>query len=61
MRTTMSPQLTPIRMAIIKITMAEKLWNKGNPPTLRVGIEIVAGTKENSMEFPQKTKNRIIL
>ena len=31
---------------------------KRNPPTLLVGMSICAATMENSMEVPQKTKNR---
>ena len=30
---------------------------KGNPSTLLVGMQTGAATVENSMEFPQKTKN----
>ena len=35
-----------------------RMQRKGNPPTLLVGMQIGAATRENSMEFPQKTKNR---
>ena len=35
------------------------MWRKGNPPTLLVGIQVGATTVDNSMEVPQKTKNRI--
>ena len=31
---------------------------KGNPGTLLVGMQTGAATVENSMEFPQKTKNQ---
>ena len=34
-----------------------RLWRKGNPCTVLVGIQTGAATVENSMEFPQKTKN----
>ena len=34
---------------------------KGNPSTLLVGMQTGAATVENSMEFPQKTKNGIAL
>ena len=34
-----------------------RLWRKGNPNTLLVGMQTGATTVENSMEFPQKTKN----
>ena len=33
------------------------MWGKGNPSTPLVGIQTGADTVENSMEFPQKTKN----
>ena len=41
--------------------MLEKVWRKGNPPTLLVGMQIGAANVENSMEVPQTTKNRIII
>ena len=34
------------------------MWRKGNPYALLVGIQIGADTMENSMEIPQKIKNR---
>ena len=37
--------------------MLERLWRKGNPSALLVGLQTGATTVENSMEFPQKTKN----
>ena len=37
--------------------MLERMWRKGNPGTLLVGMQTGAATVENSMEFPQKTKN----
>ena len=35
----------------------ERMWRKGNPNALLVGLQTGATTMENSMEFPQKTKN----
>ena len=35
------------------------MWEKGSPTTLLVGMQTGAGTVENSVEFPQKTKNGI--
>ena len=35
----------------------ERLWTKGNPSAPLVGLQTGATTMENSMEFPQKTKN----
>ena len=40
-----------------KQQVLERLWRKGNPSTLLVGMQTGAATVENSMEFPQKTKN----
>ena len=34
-----------------------RLWRKGNPSALLVGMQTCTATVENSMEFPQKTKN----
>ena len=33
------------------------MWREGNPSALLVGMQTAAATVENSMEFPQKTKN----
>ena len=35
--------------------MLGRMWRKGNPPTLLVGISIGATTVENNTEVPQKT------
>ena len=35
--------------------MLERMWRKGNPSTLLVGMSVGADTKENGMEVPQKT------
>ena len=37
--------------------MLVRLWGKGNPSALLVGMQTGAATVENSMEFPQETKN----
>ena len=34
-----------------------RLWGKGNPSALLVGLQTGATTMENSMDFPQNTKN----
>ena len=44
-------------MAFIKQVLA-RLWRKKNPSALLVGMQTGADTVENSMEFPQKTKNQ---
>ena len=36
--------------------MLERVWKKGNPPTLLVGMQIDATPMENIIEIPQKTK-----
>ena len=55
-KATMSYHLTPARMAIIKknlqIINSGEGVEKGNPPTLLVGMYIGAATMENSMEVP---------
>ena len=38
--------------------MLERVWRKRNPLALLVGMSIDTATMENSMEVPQKTKNR---
>ena len=37
--------------------MLERMLRKGNPSALLVGMQTGEATVENSMEFPQKTKN----
>ena len=46
---------------INKQEMLERLWRKGNPSELLVGMQIGAATVENSMEFSQKTKMKLPL
>ena len=41
--------------------MLAKKWRKGNPLTLVVGMHPGAAALENSMEIPQKVKNRATL
>ena len=44
-------------MAIInKHQVLERLWRKGNPSALLLGLQTGAATVENSMEFPHKLK-----
>ena len=58
-KTTMRYHLTPVRMAITnsQTTIAGEVVEKGNPSAPLVGMLTGAATVENSMEFPQKTKN----
>ena len=56
----MGYHLTLVRMAIHKQgnkQVLERLWRKGTPSALLVGLQTGAATVENSMELPQKTKN----
>ena len=41
--------------------MLARMWRKGNPPTLLVGMQAGEATLENSMELPQKDENRATL
>ena len=38
--------------------MLERMWRKGNPLTLLVGMQVGAATLENNVEIPQKIKNK---
>ena len=38
--------------------MLERVWRKGNPPTLLLEMWIGTATLENSVEGPLKTENR---
>ena len=46
--------LTPVRMAIIKISTmnAGEVWRQGNPPTLVMGMVAAMVTIWNRMEIP---------
>ena len=59
-KTTRRYHLTPVRVANINKStnkMLERRQRKGNPSALMVGMQTGEATVENSMEFPQKTKN----
>ena len=54
-KTTMRYHLTPVRMAAIQVykqQMLERVWRKGNPLTLLVGMQTSTATMENSVEIP---------
>ena len=38
--------------------MRERVWRKGNPFTLLVGMQTDATTMESDMEIPLKTTNK---
>ena len=46
---------------VYKQQMLERVWGKGNPLTLLVGIQNSTATMENSVEIPLKTGNRTAL
>ena len=41
--------------------MPERVWRKGNSPTLWVGMPTGIATMENSMKVPLKTKNGVTI
>ena len=41
--------------------MLERMWRKGNPLALLVGMQAGAATLENSTDVPQKVENRVTL
>jgi len=41
--------------------MLERVWRKGNLPTVLVGMKIGAATTDNTVEVPYKTKNRVTI
>ena len=41
--------------------MFERMWRKGSPYALLVGMDIGVVDMENSTEIPQKSKDRTIL
>ena len=55
-KSTVRYHLTPVRMAIIKRQQIKnvlvRMWRKGNPHTLLVGMKIGAANIENSIEVP---------
>ena len=55
-----SYHLISVRMdSTEKKSANDEYWRKGYPLTLLVGMSTGTATTENSMEVPQKTKNRI--
>ena len=45
-----NPKATKI--ASFKKSMLERVWRKGNPPTLLVGMQTSTATMKNSVEIP---------
>ena len=63
-KTTMRHHLTPVRMAKIYNSgnnMLARMWRKRVSFALLVGMQTGAATLKNSMEVPQKIKNRTTL
>ena len=61
-KSTVRYYLTQVRMAIFKVNkqqMLERLWRKGNLPTLLLEMQFGIATMKNSVEVPKKTKNRV--
>ena len=61
MKTAVGYRLTLVTMAMtqkIKTASVGEEYTKGTPCALLVGMSSVTATVENSMEIPQKTKNR---
>ena len=60
-KATMRYHFAPVRVAMVnkinKQQVLTRLWRKGNPSALLVGMQTGAATVENRMEFCQKTKN----
>ena len=52
---------TPVRMAAVQKSTSnkwERVWRKGNPLTLLVGMQTSTAAMENSVEISLKTGNR---
>ena len=65
-KTTMRYHLKPVRMPIVNKSTTNKcclmrVWRKGNPCALLLRLQIGAATMKNSVEVPQKFKNRTIV
>ena len=59
-KTTVRYHLTPARMATINKSTNKclaRLWRKGSPCALAVGMQTGAPTMESSMEGPQKVED----
>ena len=55
---TMRYHLTPVRMAIInKQKVLVRMWRKGNPSALLMGMQIGAAPVESCVDITQKIKN----
>ena len=53
-KTTMRHHLTPVRMAAIQMSTSNKcwrMWRKGNPLIMWVGVQTSTATMENSVEI----------
>ncbi|KAF6084306.1 hypothetical protein HJG60_008582 [Phyllostomus discolor] len=59
-KNTVRYHLTPVKIAISSVINKQvlaRMWRKGNPHTLLVGLQIGAAIMENTVEVPQKIKN----
>ena len=60
-KTTMRYHLRMAKINKSRTQTLARMQRKGNPPTQLVGMQADAATLENSMEVPQKVKNRTTL
>ena len=51
----------PMLLSTRQITSLERLWRKGNPHSLLVGMQTGTATVEECLEIPQKSKNRVTI
>ena len=52
---------TDVQNSLWTLWERERVWRKGNPLTLLVGMQSSTATMDNSVEIPQKAGNRTAL
>ena len=62
---TMRYHFSSVRISTIKKVykqqMLQRVWRKGNPPTLLMGMQTDTATRETNMEASSEAKNRATL
>ena len=60
-KTTVRYHLIPVRIVIKQknLQVLERIWRKGNPPILLVGMQTNEAIMENSVEISLKSRNKI--
>ena len=62
---TMRYHFSSVRISTIKKVykqqMLQRVWRKGNPPTLLMGMQTDTATRETNMEASTEAKNRATL